>query len=197
MTKLRRDADELNQNPPTAIGALLGIEGRAALAYFAAWQGVPIKWKGIGRHPIPDDWYQIGPRQSQNTRKKGRNRHASHPVNAMLNYAYAVLESQVRIQIALEGYNPTIGFLHSYDRNESAFVFDLMEPLRPVVDRAVLKFVQLQTFHPADFTIRSDGACRLNPEMARRVVATLPDTGFRSEKALTSSLLRLHPSHGV
>jgi CRISPR-associated protein Cas1 len=27
----------------------------------------------------------------------GRNRHATHPVNAMLNYAYAVLESQVRI----------------------------------------------------------------------------------------------------
>jgi CRISPR/Cas system-associated endonuclease Cas1 len=27
----------------------------------------------------------------------GRNRHATRPVNAMLNYAYAVLESQVRI----------------------------------------------------------------------------------------------------
>jgi CRISPR/Cas system-associated endonuclease Cas1 len=27
----------------------------------------------------------------------GSNRRATHPVNAMLNYAYAVLESQVRI----------------------------------------------------------------------------------------------------
>jgi hypothetical protein len=32
----------------------------------------------------------------------GRNRHATHPVNAMLNYAYAVLESQVRWE--LRGY---------------------------------------------------------------------------------------------
>jgi len=25
-------------------------------------------------------------------------------------------------------------------------------------------------FHPADFTIRSDGVCRLNPEMARQII---------------------------
>jgi CRISPR/Cas system-associated endonuclease Cas1 len=49
-------------------------------------------------------------------------------------------------------------------------VFDLMEPLRPIVDRAVLAFVQSHTFHPADFTIRTDGVCRLNPEMAKAIV---------------------------
>jgi CRISPR/Cas system-associated endonuclease Cas1 len=36
-----------------------------------------------------------------------------------------------------------------------ALVFDLMEPLRPVVK--VLEFVRSHTFHPADFTIRPDG----------------------------------------
>jgi CRP-like cAMP-binding protein len=45
----------------------------------------------------------------------------------------------------------------------------LMEPQRPIVDGKVLEFVQAHTFHPADFTIRSDGVCRLNPEMARQV----------------------------
>ena len=43
----------------------------------------------------------------------GRNRHATHPVNAMLNYAYAVLESQLRIATVSEGLDPTIGYLHS------------------------------------------------------------------------------------
>jgi len=43
-------------------------------------------------------------------------------------------------------------------------VFDLLEPLRPIVDRAVLKFVRSHTFHPADFTIRKDGVCALKPE---------------------------------
>jgi CRISP-associated protein Cas1 len=49
-------------------------------------------------------------------------------------------------------------------------VFDLMEPERPKVDRAVLDFVKGDFFDPADFVIRTDGVCRLNPEMARMVV---------------------------
>ena len=53
----------------------------------------------------------------------------------------------------------------------SKFIFDLMEPERPGVDRAVLDFVKGHVFDPADFVIRSDGVCRLNPEMARMVVA--------------------------
>jgi CRISPR-associated protein Cas1 len=58
-----------------------------------------------------------------------------------------------------------------YDRDGSSkFIFDLMEPERPKVDRAVLDFVKGYVFDPADFVIRSDGVCRLNPEMARMVV---------------------------
>jgi hypothetical protein len=37
---------------------------------------------------------------------------------------------------------------------------------RPKVDRTVLDFVS-HVFDAADFVIRGDGACRLNPEMAR------------------------------
>jgi CRISPR-associated protein Cas1 len=51
------------------------------------------------------------------------------------------------------------------------FIFDLMEPERPKVDRAVLDFVRDHVFGPADFVIRGDGVCRLNPEMARMVAA--------------------------
>jgi len=67
------------------------------------------------------------------------------------------------------GYDPTIGFLHSSNSDRHAFVLDLMEPLRPIVDRKVLEFVQSQVFHPADFTIENDGVCRLNSEMAKHV----------------------------
>lgn len=64
-----------------------------------------------------------------------------------------------------------LGTVH-YERDGSpAFVFDLMEPERPKVDRAVLDYVKTHAFDPADFVIRSDGVCRLNPEMARMVVA--------------------------
>jgi CRISPR-associated protein Cas1 len=46
----------------------------------------------------------------------------------------------------------------------------MMEPERPKVDRSVLEFVKAHKFHAADFVIRTDGVCRLNPQMARRVV---------------------------
>jgi CRISP-associated protein Cas1 len=61
----------------------------------------------------------------------GRNRHATHPLNAMLNYAYAVLESQVRIATVAQGLDPTIGYLHTSRHSRVALVYDLMEPLRP------------------------------------------------------------------
>jgi hypothetical protein len=94
-----------------------------------------------------------------------------------------VLESQVRMHIVAEGCDPTIGFLHTYNVERPAFVFDLMEPLRPIVHRAMLTFVQSHTFHPADFTIRSDGVCRLNPEMAGRLVKLVSATpGLRIEE---------------
>jgi hypothetical protein len=40
----------------------------------------------------------------------------------------------------------------------------------PLVDRKVLEFVRGNVFDPADFGIRTDGVCRLNPEMAKSVV---------------------------
>ena len=88
-----------------------------------------------------------------------------------MNYAYAALESEIRIRAISEGHDPTIGIMHEGDGGSSKFIFDLMEPERPNVDRAVLDFVKGHVFDPADFVIRADGVCRLNPEMARVVVA--------------------------
>jgi CRISPR-associated protein Cas1 len=50
-----------------------------------------------------------------------------------------------------------------------AFALDHMEPMRPVVDRAVLRIVRDETLTGAHFSLQHDGICRLNPELARRV----------------------------
>ena len=68
-------------------------------------------------------------------------------------------------------FSAEIDIMHEGSGGSSKFVFDLMEPERPKVDRAVLDFVKGHVFDPADFVIRADGVCRLNPEMARIVVA--------------------------
>jgi CRISP-associated protein Cas1 len=101
------------------------------------------------------------------------NRNAAHPVHAILNYAYAALESELRIKAVSDGYDPTIGIMHEGGDRSSKFMFDLMEPEGPKVDRAVLDFIKGHVFDPADFVIRGDGVCRLNPEMARMVVARI------------------------
>jgi CRISP-associated protein Cas1 len=101
----------------------------------------------------------------------GRQSQCRAPISAILNYADAVLESEIRIKAISEGYDPTIGIMHEGGDGSSKFIFDLMEPERPKIDRAVLDFVKGHVFDRADFVIRADGVCRLNPEMARMVVA--------------------------
>lgn len=159
---------KLDEKKPRSIIELRALEASAAAAYFRAWKGMPIKWRGISRRPIPEAWKEIGQRTSLFHRAGSRN--ASHPVNAILNYAYTVLQSEIQINAIAEGYDPTIGIMHESNDGSTAFIFDLMEPRRPLVDRAVLQFVKGHVFDPADFVIRSDGVCRLNPEMARRAL---------------------------
>jgi CRISP-associated protein Cas1 len=154
---------------PNSIVELRALEANCAAAYFRSWQGMPIKWRGTSRRPIPDNWNSIEQRSSPF--HLAGNRNAAHPVNAILNYAYTVLESEVRIKAIAEGYDPTIGIMHEGRDGSSKFVFDLMEPERPKVDRPALDFVKTTVFDPADFTIRSDGVVRLNPQLARHVVA--------------------------
>jgi CRISPR-associated endonuclease Cas1 len=171
LARLTSDLEELRARRPRTMAQILGVEGRAAQTYFAAWQELPIKWKGLGRKPIPSAWHFVGPRQSSAGNKSGHaNVRASHPINAMLNYGYAVLESQVRLQVLADGYHPALGIMHSRKSRQNAFVLDLMEPLRPIVDGAILRLIQQHTFSTSDFLIRRDGVCRLNPELARNLV---------------------------
>jgi CRISPR-associated protein Cas1 len=157
----------LDSGEPNSIVELRALEANCAAAYFRSWQGVPIKWRGTSRRPISDNWHSIQQRSSPF--HLAGNRNAAHPVNAMLNYAYTVLESSLRIKAVADGYDPTIGVMHEGRDGSSKFVFDLMEPERPKVDREVLDFVTATVFDPADFTIRGDGVVRLNPQLARQL----------------------------
>lgn len=165
--------ERLREEPPETVDDLRLLEAWAAISYFAAWRSIELHWKGTGKKPIPPEWRRIGVRQEVLRRQ---NRHAHHPVNAMLNYAYAVLESQVRIAIAEAGLDPGLGYLHVCRPGRDSFVYDLMEPHRPEVDRGVLDFVRGNAFTPRDFVIDAEGVCRLHPELAENLVARLACT---------------------
>jgi CRISPR-associated protein Cas1 len=176
----------LDESPPKNVSELRALEANAAAAYFRAWRGIPINWRGTSRRPIPDSWKEIEQRTSPF--HLAGNRNASHPVNAILNYAYTVLQSEIQIDAIADGYDPSIGIMHEARNGSSAFIFDLMEPERPATDRKVLEFIKGHVFDPADFVIRSDGVCRLNPEMARCVVGSL--FGIRNKIAAAFAMRR-------
>jgi CRISPR-associated protein Cas1 len=154
-----------------SIDELRMIEAVAAGAYFAAWQGLQLEWRSRRRHPIPDAWLTINGRNSVGSGRSLSNRNAKHPLNAVLNYAYGLLYSQVQIEMVAEGFDPRRGIMH-HDRKDAdalAFVFDMIEPRRADIDAKVLKFMLSSVFTGADFAIRSDGVCRLAPQLARRI----------------------------
>jgi len=161
----------LEQRIPRTIRSLLGIEGIIASDYFRAWSDIPLKWSGLKRHPVPKNWSTYKARSPLRI-ERGHNRGATHPVSAMLNYAYGVLVARTQIRLIADGYDPTLGILHDrllHRGTYPAFALDHMEPMRPLVDQAVLGLISSARFTGADFPIQHDGVCRLHPELARRV----------------------------
>lgn len=66
---------------------------------------------------------------------------AGEGVNALLNYGYTVLRATVSRAICAAGLHPSIGLHHANRANAFALADDLMEPYRPIVDRAVYNLV--------------------------------------------------------
>ena len=144
--------------------------GRAASAYFAAWIGLPLRWAKSDAKRVPPHWLAVRARNSPLSHN-GMPRHAVDPTNALLNYAYALLESQTRVGLSRQGFDLACGFLHADTDRRDSLVYDLMECERGTVDGLVLTFLKATTFHKGNFTPVSDGSCRLYPQLARAVVA--------------------------
>jgi CRISPR/Cas system-associated endonuclease Cas1 len=86
-----------------------------------------------------------------------------------------------------------IGYFHGQFRGNHGLVYDLSGALRPLVDRAVLEFVQRHVSEPDDFTLTGEVVCRLNPELTRNVVrvnSTAIDRTVHSNAFARTLLLR-------
>lgn len=171
IAKSRAAIDRLKAETPSDMNAIFAIEGECAVAYFATWRTLDMRWKVTTRKPVPETWLRFTSRSSLLSGLKPKNRLASHPVNAMLNYAYTVRQSQLHIEAVANGYDPTLGIMHNRHQGSAAYILDVIEPERPRVDAAILKLISERTFAAADFLIRSDGVCRLSPQLARMVAA--------------------------
>ena len=71
--------------------------------------------------------------------------------NSALNYGYAVIGSLILRSILIHGLLPNLGIHHKERYASTPLVYDLMEPLRPFVDKSLLKFIRMYTIDESDF----------------------------------------------
>ncbi len=98
-------------------------------------------------------------------------RSARSPMNAMLNYAYAVMLAQTVRAICGHGLDPVYGFLHTDKRGRVSFAYDVLELLRARIDDVLFEFARLRKFERADFAEFEGGIVRLSNRLAREIAA--------------------------
>jgi hypothetical protein len=99
-----------------------------------------MRWQRRASEHVPESWRTWeGTRQSA---LSGSNQRASHPVNALLNFAYAASAARVERALTLAGLDGGLGFLHAPDPYRASLAWDVLELLRAGVDSAVVQRVR-------------------------------------------------------
>lgn len=134
----------------TQMESLRGLEGASATVYFQVLDEMILNAKdvfffhGRSRRPPLDR------------------------MNALLSFAYSLLESDCASALEAVGLDAYVGFLHRDRPGRESLALDLMEELRPCfADRFVLSLVNNRVIDSNDFELRESGAVYLK-EDARR-----------------------------
>jgi CRISPR-associated endonuclease Cas1 len=152
-----------------ALDPVLSIEANAAQLYWSAWSSLPIQYPRTDMRRVPDHWQVFGARVSPLT---GSPRLAVNPPNCVLNYLYAVLESEARLAAAELGLDPGLGVLHRDTPNRDSLACDLMEPVRPLVDAYVFDWLSRGPLRREWFFEQANGNCRLMGPFAAQLAET-------------------------
>jgi len=130
------------------LDSLRGYEGSAAAAYFSAYTAIfpeSLQFKNRNKRPPKD------------------------PVNAMLSLSYTMMHYESVREIETIGLDPTIGFYHQFEYGRESLACDIVELMRPEVDRFVWSIFREREFTSRDFAYESDRpGCYLNKSGRQR-----------------------------
>jgi hypothetical protein len=149
---------------------LLGIEGAAAAAYWSLWVHVPLRF--ARREQAPEHWRSFGRRNSPLGRKNTRS--AVTPANAVLNYLYGVLASELTIALTGVGLDAGLGIFHTDAARRASLTYDAMEAVRPRVDGWLAAWLAEARFSKRDFYEESDGTIRITRPLTSHLAMTAP-----------------------
>ena len=151
------------------------LEANAAYSYFGACRNIPVLWPKADLQRIPEHWRTVGSRQSP---LSGGPRLAITPVHAILNYCFALLESEARLALAALGLDPGLGLgLHTDTPNRDSLALDVLELVRPQVENWLLSWIAREPLRRADFFETASGNCRLMSHTCAKLSDTAPTWG--------------------
>jgi CRISPR-associated protein Cas1 len=139
----------------TSTSAVFGVEGEAAALYF---QEFPSMFHGTSADFFTSGW-------------SGRHgRGATDPLNAALNYSYALLTAETVKALVACGLDPHAGFLHSSGRNKPALALDLMEEFRASIsDSTIVTCINRGMLTEKGFSSVT-GTPRLTPDGRKAII---------------------------
>jgi CRISP-associated protein Cas1 len=163
---------DIKLNSARSVAEIMIVESRAAAAYWRAFRDAGLRERKYGN--LPRSWLRFA------QRNKGAaflgNQHASHPINAMLNYCYIVEAGRLAKALAAQGLCLSIGYLHSDKKGRNSLVWDAIEPLRPAIDAKVFAFIEAHEFARRDFPQSGYNVHRLSRDVTQLLLqrASLP-----------------------
>jgi CRISPR-associated protein Cas1 len=134
----------------TAVGGLLGVEGRATAVYFEAYGRMFNRECGFDKR----------------SRRPPRD-----PVNSLLSLGYTLLANEYFSAVSALGLDAYLGFFHKIDYGRPSLALDLVEEMRhPLVDMLTLDLFNRKIVVADDFT-QETGGFYLTPDARKKYFA--------------------------
>jgi len=144
-----------NQDISKSIKQLMTYEGRIA--------GIYLENLTVIFNKLNPEFNFTGRKNKTNS----RNYNASDEINALLNYGYAILESEIRKSINGVGLDYSIGFLHEINQSRTPLVYDVQELFRWLIDVSVIQLLEEKKIKKSDFIITENYHTRLGEDVAK------------------------------
>ena len=131
---------------------LRGVEGKAAVSYFSAFDDMLLKQK--------EQFFFT----ERNRRPPLDN------MNCLLSFLYALLMNDVGAAVEGVGLDSYVGFLHRDRPGRQSLALDLMEELRPLADRTAFSMVNTKKINGKDFRLEEGGAVYLTDDGRKKII---------------------------
>jgi CRISPR/Cas system-associated endonuclease Cas1 len=156
---------EMKLEAARSVAEIIVIEAKAASVYWRSHRDLGLVERKGGN--LPRTWRRFA------NRGKGAeflgNKHASHPISAMINYCVVVEADRLARALAGEGMALQVGFLHADKHGRNSLVWDCIEPLRAKINARVFAFIASREFSRGDFPASGVNIHRI----ARAIIAEL------------------------